>query len=258
MLGNHYTTAQKSCEILKIKYLYNCSILRIEHSFLSKKKIYVCIYTYEKQHFITKKECFITLKDHKQNFDNNLTSRLINPAKSGIGIVSKKIHERINNKILSAAGVMQWRNSDSVVEWFKNIDNKSSHSFINFDVVGFHPSITDELLNKAITFASEYDQIAAKNRRIIIRAKNSLPFSETEAWCKKDSSSNFDVTMGSFNGAETCELVGSYLLSHLPATYRNDIGLYRDDGLSAFNVPPGEIEKIKRKSARYSTTTSSS
>ena len=74
----------------------------------------------------------------------------------------------------------------------------------------------------------------------------SLLFSETEAWCKKDSSSNFDVTMGCFDGAETCELIESYLLSHLPTAYRNDIGLYCDDGLSAFNVSPREIEKIKK------------
>ena len=107
---------------------------------------------------------------------------------------------------------------------------------MNFDVVDFYPSITDELLNKAITFASEYDEITAKERHIIIQAKNSLLFSETEAWCKKDSSSNFDVTIGSFDAAETCELVGSYLLSHSPTAYRNDIGLYRDDGLGAFNA----------------------
>ena len=58
---------------------------------------------------------------------------------------------------------------------------------------------------------------------------------------------DFDVTMGSFDGAETCVLVGSYLLSHLPTAYRNDIGLYRDDGLSTFNVSPREIEKIKKE-----------
>ena len=53
--------------------------------------------------------------------------------------------------------------------------------------------------------------------------------------------------MGSFDGAETCELVGSYLLSHLPTAYRNAIGLFREDGLSAFNVPPREIKKIKKE-----------
>ena len=53
--------------------------------------------------------------------------------------------------------------------------------------------------------------------------------------------------MGSFDGAETCELVGSYLLSKLPTIYRSKIGLYRDDGLAAFNLPPKKIESIKKK-----------
>ena len=36
-----------------------------------------------------KREAFITLKDHKPNFANNPTCRLINPAKSEIGKISK-------------------------------------------------------------------------------------------------------------------------------------------------------------------------
>ena len=36
-----------------------------------------------------KEECFITLKDHKQNFENNATTRLINPVKNEIGRISK-------------------------------------------------------------------------------------------------------------------------------------------------------------------------
>ena len=38
---------------------------------------------------IAAKDSFITLKDHKPNFKNNPTCRLINPSKSEIGIVSK-------------------------------------------------------------------------------------------------------------------------------------------------------------------------
>ena len=53
--------------------------------------------------------------------------------------------------------------------------------------------------------------------------------------------------MGSFDGAETCELVGSYLLSKLPTICRSKISLYRDDGLAAFNLPPKKIESIKKK-----------
>ena len=47
------------------------------------------------------KSAFITLKDHKPNFANNPTCRLINLSKSEIGIVSKKILQRVNAKIVS-------------------------------------------------------------------------------------------------------------------------------------------------------------
>ena len=53
--------------------------------------------------------------------------------------------------------------------------------------------------------------------------------------------------MGSFDGAETCELVGSFLLSKLKPFCGNDIGLYRDDGLAAFDKTPREIECIKKQ-----------
>ncbi|XP_068724193.1 uncharacterized protein [Montipora capricornis] len=53
--------------------------------------------------------------------------------------------------------------------------------------------------------------------------------------------------MGSFDGAETCELVGCYLLSLLTDKYGQSISLYRDDGLAAFNKTPQEIEKIKKE-----------
>ena len=40
--------------------------------------------------------CFISLKDHKENFQNNPTVRLINPAKNELGKISKIILDRIN------------------------------------------------------------------------------------------------------------------------------------------------------------------
>ena len=39
--------------------------------------------------------------------------------------------------------------------------------------------------------------------------------------------------MGSFDGAEVCELVGLYLLNKIkPLLGSNNVGLYRDDGLA--------------------------
>ena len=52
--------------------------------------------------------------------------------------------------------------------------------------------------------------------------------------------------MGLFDGAETCKLVGCYILSCLTQKYGINVGLYRDDGLSAFNKAPQEIERIKK------------
>ena len=45
----------------------------------------------------------------------------------------------------------------------------------------------------------------------------------------KRRATTFDVTMGSYDGTETSELVGSFLLSQLQNLDVN-IGLYRDDG----------------------------
>ena len=52
--------------------------------------------------------------------------------------------------------------------------------------------------------------------------------------------------MGSFDGAETCELVGCFLLSLLTEKYGQNLGVYRNDGLAALNGTPQEIEKIKK------------
>jgi hypothetical protein len=61
-------------------------------------------------------------------------------------------------------------------------------------------------------------------------------------WTKKDGSNSlFDVTMGSSDGAEICELVGLFILNHLGKRFgKENICLYRDDGLAI----------IKSKSAR--------
>ena len=68
-------------------------------------------------------------------------------------------------------------------------------------------------------------------------------------WSKKGNPNLFDVTMGSFDDAEVCELVGLFLLHKLRSKFKNnEIGLYRDDGLAAFrNMGPRTAEKIKNQ-----------
>ncbi|KAL9986499.1 hypothetical protein ACROYT_G000660 [Oculina patagonica] len=195
---------------------------------------------------LAEKEAFITLKDHKPAFHNHPTCRLINPSKSEIGVISKHILDNINTSIINKTKINQWKNTSSVLKWFNDLQHKESLSFICFDVCDFYPSITEKLLCKALDFANTYRPISAHERDIIIHAKRSLLFSENATWEKKTSNDRFDVTMGSFDGAETCELVGCYILSRLTEKYGKNIGLYRDDGLSAFNKSPQEIERIKK------------
>ena len=192
------------------------------------------------------KESFTSLKDHKENFQNNPTCRLINPTKSELGIVSKQILDKINKTIIDSTGVHQWKNTRATLDWFINIPNKDQHSFIAFDIVNFYPSISHKLLHDALSFAASYTDISAEDRKISFHTKQSLLFNDNTPWNKKHSATSFDGTMGSFDGAETCELVGSYLLNQLPEDIRKQIGLYRDDGLGAFQKTPKEIERMKK------------
>ena len=55
--------------------------------------------------------------------------------------------------------------------------------------------------------------------------------------------------MGSFDGAEICELVGLYLLHAITQLLNtNDVGLYRDDGLAVLRNNAGpQTEQLKKK-----------
>ena len=110
----------------------------------------------------------------------------------------------------------------------------------------FYPSITSELLQTALDFAPGYDNITAKEREIILHAKKSILFNDGNNWGKKTSNDLFDITMGSYDGAESCELVGAYILHQLNNRYKNMFGLYRDDGLGITDRKPHEVEAIKK------------
>ena len=69
------------------------------------------------------KDSFITLKDHKPNFNNNPTCGLINPSKSEIRIISKQILQRINAAVLEHINVKQWKNADSVIYVDSTLEN---------------------------------------------------------------------------------------------------------------------------------------
>ena len=95
---------------------------------------------------MAKREAFITLKDHKDDFNVNPKCRLINPAKSELGKVSKIKIENINNEVRAVTRVNQWKNTGDVIKWFSNIKDKPNCTFVQFDIEEFYPSISKNLV----------------------------------------------------------------------------------------------------------------
>ena len=99
-----------------------------------------------------------------------------------------------------------------------------------------------------MSFAKEYQDIPEEDIRIINHCRESLLFNNNQPWKKKNAEGCFNVTMGSYNGAEICELVGIYMLSHLSTIIdKSDCGLYRDDGLLVLhNVNGQQIDRVRK------------
>ena len=91
---------------------------------------------------MAQRQAFISLKDHKKDFENHSKCRLTNLAKSELGKVSKTYHDIINTKIGAATNANQWRNSAAVINWFKSLNDKNRHTFLSFDITAFYPSIS--------------------------------------------------------------------------------------------------------------------
>ena len=146
-------------------------------------------------------EPFISLKDHKDNFTSKPACRLINPAKSNIGRISIIILGKANKAIRTATGANQWSNSKDVIKWFKALPGKKNQKFIKFDVDQFYPSITKKVFKEAIEYAPGFVDISNAEEDILFNARKSFVTKDGEVWMKINNS-DFDVTMGSFDGAE--------------------------------------------------------
>ena len=201
---------------------------------------------------MTTKTAYITIKDHKENFNINPKCRLINAAKSELGKVAKIIVENINKAIREKLLHNQWRNTSNVIDWFQNTTDKGNCIFIQFDIEEFYPSTTEHLLLKAIEHAKLYTGITQQELDIILHTRKSLLFSKNKPWQKTTNESLFDITMGSYDGAEICELVSLYMLSFLGKVYGiQNVGLYWDDGLVCLHKISGRAsDKIQKDMIR--------
>ena len=199
---------------------------------------------------LERSQAYITVKDHKDNFPATVKCRLISKSKTHIGKISKQILTSIIKDVRTATSLIQWKNTSELLQWFNNINNKSSKRFISFDIVEFYPSITKAHLINALDYASQFSNFNKSDTDIIFHSCDSLLFSGDDVWKKNDTDSFFDIPMGSFHGAEVCDLVGLYILDKLKSIFDN-CGLYRDDGLGVIDLSkPLVYEKIKKSTFR--------
>ena len=92
---------------------------------------------------------------------------------------------------------------------------------MQFDIEEFYFSIS-KLLLKAIACTKTLVNISDEEINTIMHSRKSLLFNNTYM-DKENGDPDFDITMGSFDGAKLCELVGLYVLYILGEKY----GKYR-------------------------------
>lgn len=198
---------------------------------------------------LRKNNAFLTIKDHKDQFPKSIKCRLINPCKTQMGKVSKKILDRINCEVRRKTKLIQWRNSEAVLKWFNSVENKQQKCFIAFDIIDYYPSIMQEQVHSALNFAMQYAEISTSDIELVLHACKTVLTSNNEVWKKKKGNGLFDVPMGSYHGAELCDLVGLYLLHQLRDALPDEMfGLYRDDGLAIIDVDtPSNLERLTKR-----------
>ena len=114
--------------------------------------------------------------------------------------------------------------------------------------MSFYPSITEDLLSRALDFAKNHCNIDQEQVDTVFHARRSLLFEGGDPWVKQNNE-HFDVTEGSYDGAEICELVGLYLLSKLQSIFKSgSVGCYRDDGLAVVkNMTPRLQDRLRKE-----------
>ena len=205
----------------------------------------------EKMDKFTTQPGFVTIKDHKPGFPGRVSCRLLNPAKSSVGKIAKVILEEINTKIREKLSLRQWKSTNDCLKWFNEINDKPNLCFLKFDVESFYSSISKDLLSKALQFACKHTFLSKEDQDTITHSCSSFLFCEGSPWSKKNTHGDlFDVTMGSYSGAEICELIGLFLLDKVTSSGllpKSAIGIYRDDGICVLKGSGPQVDKSRKK-----------
>ena len=70
--------------------------------------------------------------------------------------------------------------------------------------------LINSLLSKCLSFAETKIQITENDKKIICHSRKPLLFGKGNTWMKKGRLDLFDEAMAAYDGADVCELVGTF------------------------------------------------
>ena len=88
----------------------------------------------------------------------------------------------------------------------------------------------------SIEYAKNPIEITDQNLAIIMRARKTLLFENTEPWVKKSGTKDFDVQC--YDGTEVCKLLGSYMLTQLKYAVNKEVLVYVEMVVWSFSIMP--------------------
>ena len=115
---------------------------------------------------ITERSAFISIKDHKENFPNNIQCRLINPARNNLGKVTQNIIRTAVTSIKERSSLNLWMGTSEILHWYETNKQKGV-SFIQYDIEAYYPSIKETLLDKAVDFTRGFHDITEDEKAMI-------------------------------------------------------------------------------------------
>ena len=95
---------------------------------------------------LTERKAFISIKDYKANFPNNIQCRLINPARNNLGKVTQQIIRNAVSSVKEQTKLNLWMGTNEVLKWYE-ATKKQGAQFILYDIEAYYPSISEQLWN---------------------------------------------------------------------------------------------------------------
>ena len=102
---------------------------------------------------------------------------------------------------MKSLNLNQWKDSNQMSSWFKYIQILQSSTHLLPKSIKIYKFICPAI-----------HQVTDSKLRAIKSCRKSLLYDKQDSWKKKITDSCFDVTMESYDGAEACGLVGTYIL----------------------------------------------